>query len=205
MRKSLSDMQNWGLVLWKMTGKEAFELIPDFRERAERLDLDLCQFPVYVLTSHDLVFPYSAGSDEVLTLSRRARQEIVRQTRQTQALLRNHTGEKESAVYKQEEYIFPEYEDEELEHEPEDIGGEAPGEPDWTPSESERQALQLAHNNLGLRLRMILLDFYDVAAYEPRSSAGHLVTSLVQRASIIRDQCQDCQRGLPKHSLPTWW
>eukprot|EP00971_Amphidinium_carterae_P049124 967999-Amphidinium_carterae.1 len=149
MRKSLSDMQGLGLVLWKMTGKEAFELIPDFRDKAEKLDLDLCQFPVYVLTSHDLVFPYSADSDEVHTLSKKARQEIVKQTRQTQALLRNHKGEKESAVYKQEEYIFPEYEDEDLEHEPEDIGGEAPGEPDWTPSESERQALQLAHNNLG--------------------------------------------------------
>eukprot|EP00971_Amphidinium_carterae_P225718 4476601-Amphidinium_carterae.1 len=146
MQRSLKALQDSGLVLWKVAGYEAYEHLPEFREVALQVDMDMQQFPVYILSSHDLVFPFSVELEEIHALSKKVKNEILK-----------HAGEwigvsegGEDLHVPNTEWIFPELEDDGGDNEAaEDIGETAPGELDWTPSEAERQAIQLAHNNLG--------------------------------------------------------
>eukprot|EP00971_Amphidinium_carterae_P018320 361404-Amphidinium_carterae.1 len=126
-----------------MEGHEAYDVVPEFKSKANAIEMDLRQFPVYALSSHDLVFPLADEQDEVHTLSMKARSDILKNVDEWDYAHVVH----DMLV----EYVFPEYEDDaDLDIEPgEEIGDASTGELHWLASESERKALQLAHNNLG--------------------------------------------------------
>eukprot|EP00971_Amphidinium_carterae_P129907 2573314-Amphidinium_carterae.1 len=56
VQRSLQAWQETGMVLCRMTGDQAYNSITEFQEVAKLTEMDLKQFPVYVLSSHDLVF-----------------------------------------------------------------------------------------------------------------------------------------------------
>eukprot|EP00971_Amphidinium_carterae_P180672 3583387-Amphidinium_carterae.1 len=78
MRRSFKALQETVLVLWKMDGMTAYNGTPEFKDLDILAEINVRQFLVYVVSAHDLVFPFSAEPDEIHTLSKKARNDILK-------------------------------------------------------------------------------------------------------------------------------
>eukprot|EP00971_Amphidinium_carterae_P045317 891692-Amphidinium_carterae.2 len=149
LQHSLVKLNDAGAVICRVHGRTCLEEMAGFRNLANESQLDMYQLPTII------VFPGPGDTvdmlettfeDEIQTLPKAVRKTILKQAP------RWHAGDVLSSAIPPDLEIlnFPQYEEaEEVMDEADDDEDTAEAAVEWTPSESERQAIQMAHNNLG--------------------------------------------------------